>query len=143
LEVIRAIQARQAANPKTVLGYYAGVSGILLSGCVAAVWVLATTHTATYLIPWILGFGGLVFVAVLVGVYRLNVTDPSKLMLRAVTGSEYYEIQRARLGDSLHGEREVVLLGGAEPIPPPGKPLPVELLPPAEEVPGGGEDVLE
>jgi hypothetical protein len=106
---IEAIRARRTSNPKTVLGFYATVLGLLLSACVGAAFVLAETKTATYLIPWVLGFGALVFVMLVAGVFVITLTDPSKLMLGQITGSEYVAIHQAVLGDSLTGERLEVI----------------------------------
>ena len=105
VEVWRAVKDKQTSSPRTVLGFYATVIGILVSACVAAAGVLAKTGTATDLIPWVLGFGGLVLLLVLVGVFIVTLIDPSKLMLGHVTGSEYAEIHRVALGDSGAGEK--------------------------------------
>jgi hypothetical protein len=137
VEVFKAIQSRQSSNPKTVLGFYGAVLAVILGGCVAAVWVLAVTHTMTSLIPWIFGAGAIVFVGLLITVVVINLVDPSKLMLGQISGIEYSEIQRARLGDSLKGEREVVLIHGVEALEPTEKgasALPAALDEPTDQV---------
>jgi hypothetical protein len=106
LDVTTAVRSRQTINPKNVLGFYATVIGLVLGATVGAALVLAETHTSTNLIPWILGIGLAISVLVAVGVFIINLTDPSKLMLGQITGTEYVAIQRAVLGDSLTGERE-------------------------------------
>lgn len=100
---------RQTINPKTVLGFYATVLGLVLATTVGLVGVLAVNNVATYLIPWLLGFSGFVFVALIAGVFIVSLKDPSKLMLTQVTGMEYAQIQTLILGDSSTGDRlEVV-----------------------------------
>jgi hypothetical protein len=104
-ELTSAIRSRQLSNPRTVLGFYAVVLALLLSGDVAAVGVLASTRVSTFLIPWLLGFGGLVLLLLLVGVFIVTLIDPSKLMLGQITGIEYARIHSITLGDSDSGER--------------------------------------
>jgi hypothetical protein len=100
---------RKTINPKTVLGFYATVLGLVLATTVGLVGVLAVNNVATYLIPWLLGFSGFVFVALIAGVFIVSLKDPSKLMLTQVTGMEYAQIQTLILGDSSTGDRlEVV-----------------------------------
>jgi hypothetical protein len=109
-QITDTIKGRQTINPKTVLGFYATVLGILLAGGVSATGFLATTDTATWLLPWILGFCAGVFVLLLVGVFAITLIDPSKLMLSQVSGTEYAAIQqRVILGDSTSGERVEII----------------------------------
>jgi hypothetical protein len=112
-EVTRAIRGRQTINPRTVLGFYATVIGLLLAATVGGVAVLATTGHALHLIPWLLGFAGAAVVVLLIGVFIITLVDPSKLMLGQVTGSEYVAIQRTVLGDALTGEH-VELVGSVD-----------------------------
>lgn len=104
-ELTNAIRSRQVSNPRTVLGFYAGVLGLLLTAAVAAVGVLASTKEDTSLIPWLLGFAGLVVLLLLIGVFIVTLIDPSKLMLGQITGTEYANIHRVVLGDSDQGSR--------------------------------------
>lgn len=106
-ELTRAFQRRQTINPRTVLGFYATVLGLLLTACVAGVAVLATTKTSTYLIPWLLGFAALMVLLLLGGVFLVTLNDPTKLMLGQISGMEYAEIRRAVIGDSVTGERVI------------------------------------
>ncbi len=103
----KVLQRRETAQPRTVLAYYGAITGLVLGGVVGAVSTLAATGVSTYLIPWLLGFGALIVVAVLVGVFVVMLKDPSRLMLGQVSGREYAEIQQVRLGDSVRGERAV------------------------------------
>src|ERR1700678_2325646 len=113
-ELSNAIRSRQISNPKTVLGFYATVLAILLSGDVGAIAVLATTRVSTFLIPWLLGFAGLNVFMLLAGVFIITLIDPSKLMLGQITGTEYAQIHRVMLGDSDSGQRLEATIG---PVP--------------------------
>lgn len=105
-QVTNAVRGRQTINPRTVLGFYATVLGILFAGTVGTVGVLASTGVETGMIPWLLGFSGLLLLLVLAGVFVVSLVDPSKLMLTQVTGSEYAHIQQQLiLGDSSRGDR--------------------------------------
>lgn len=104
-ELTSAIRARQYSNPRTVLGFYAAVLALLLTGDIAAVGVLASTKVSTFLIPWLLAFAGTVLFLLLIGVFIVTLIDPSKLMLGQITGSEYATIHRIVLGDSDSGQR--------------------------------------
>jgi hypothetical protein len=57
-----------------------------------------------YLVPWVIGFGAFVFVAIIAVVVAINVIDPSKLQLGQMTGREFIDYQRVTRGDSLGGE---------------------------------------
>ena len=109
MEVIKGVQRRQSANPRTVLGFFAIVLGLMFTAAVSASAVLAETHTLTNLIPYVLGFAAIILVLVLLGIFVVMLTDPSKLMLGQITGSEYVEIHKLMLGDSLVGERQEAL----------------------------------
>jgi hypothetical protein len=105
-EVTSAVRNRHTVNPKTILGYFAIVLGLLLTATVGATGTLAATGVYTDAIPWILGFAGFVFLFLLIGPFVVAWKDPSKLMLTQVTGTEYVQIQQRRLlGDSDQGER--------------------------------------
>jgi hypothetical protein len=104
-ELTNAIRSRQVSNPRTVLGFYAGVLAIVLAGDVTAVGILASNKVATSLIPWLLGFAALLVLLLLTGVFIVTLIDPSKLMLGQITGTEYANIHRIVLGDSDSGQR--------------------------------------
>ena len=107
-ELTRAVRSRQAVNPRTVLGFYATVIGLVLVASALIVAALITSDEYGWLIPWILIFAGVLVVALVVGVFAVSLSDPSRLMLTQVTGSEYAEIQRfVVLGSSATGERLV------------------------------------
>jgi len=111
-EFTRAMARRQTVNPRTVLGFYATVLLIVVSVICTLTTILATTQTATWLIPWILGFGGLLIVATLAGTFYINIKLPANLMLGQITGTEYAEISRQIiLGNDTQGERTVVVSG--------------------------------
>jgi hypothetical protein len=111
VDVVNAIRTRQTTQPKTVLGFFWSSLALILGLCVTAVLILAKTNTMTNLIPFILGFGGVVFVLVLAGVFIVMLADPTKLMLGQVSGTEYFEGHRIRLGDSERGEHVETILG--------------------------------
>ena len=114
--LISQIQSRHIANPRTVLGFFAGVLAILCSSCLIAVSILAYSHTMPNLIPWILGFAALFFVGLVVALFIVMLQAPHKLMLGPVTGTEYAAIHRIALGDSDRGERFEPVMS---PMPPP------------------------
>jgi len=110
-EINRALFSKKKSEPKSVLGFYAIVIGILFAGSVAASSALAWSDTDTWLIPWILGFSALFLIVLVVGVFFVMLRDPSKLMLTHVTGDEFLAIQSHHtLGDSLTGQETSLLL---------------------------------
>jgi hypothetical protein len=102
-----AIAAKQTMNPKTVLAFYAGVLAIDIVGATTAIAVLAWSGKSIWLIPWILAVAVVIFIALVIAVFVLNIMAPAKLMLTQVTGREYMQIQQSTLGDSLTGEHPV------------------------------------
>jgi len=108
--LVNAVTHRKTLNPKTVLGFYATILGILFAGVVSVVGVLAASNVMVHLIPWLLVFSGATLLGLLVAVFILTLRDPSKLMLTQVTGTEYAVIQQRIVGDSAQGER-VELIG--------------------------------
>lgn len=125
-QLINAVRSRQTINPKTVLGFYATILGIMLTATIVIVSVLAKTGKQLNLIPWLLAFSGMVFVLLVAGVFIITLVDPSKLMLTQVTGTEYAAIQhQVILGDSSAGERVelVAAMPGVDSTP---EPLTVE-----------------
>ncbi len=87
-----------------MLGFYAGVLGIIEAGVVGAIAVLATQKELRHLILWVLIFGGVVLIALIGVVVAMNIKSPMKLQLGQVTGRELIEYERMTLGDSASGE---------------------------------------
>jgi len=113
----------QFSAPQTVLGFYAGVLIILEAGLIGVLIILAA-YSLDSLIPWTLGFAGLVLIALLGVVVTMNVIDPAKLQLGEVKGKDFLEHQQVTRGDSIAGEYvEPSPLGG---IPGPSSAIPVE-----------------
>ncbi|WP_328532970.1 hypothetical protein OG836_22495 [Micromonospora zamorensis] len=109
-ELTKAVQGRQTVNPRTVLGFLATVLGLVLAAAISGVAILATTQIETRLIPWLLVFCAALALLLIGGVFVVTWVDPSRLMLGQVTGTEYAEIQKTVLGDSLRGERSIVAI---------------------------------
>ena len=103
-ELTRAVATRQTINPKTVLGFYATILGLVLAACSALVAALTISKVSVWLVPWILGFTGLLTVLLITAVLVINVKAPAKLMLGQVSGEEYALITQVTLGDSLNGQ---------------------------------------
>ncbi|MEV0154143.1 hypothetical protein AB0H57_10440 [Micromonospora sp. NPDC050686] len=116
-QITEAVGGRKTVNPRTVLGFYATVLGLALTAVVGATGVLAATDTATYLIPWIVVFGGALLILLLVAVFVLTMVDPSKLMLGQISGTEYAYIRQAVLGSSTTGERIELIRASASALP--------------------------
>jgi hypothetical protein len=147
-QITNAVRSRQSINPRTVLGFYATVLGILATAAVTGAAVLASADRETWLIPWLFGFSGAVLLLLLIGVFIVTLIDPSKLMLTQVSGTEYAAIQQqVVLGDSTSGERlvlEAATPGILEALPVQaiaGRPaeVPVEA-PPSTDVPAEDGD---
>ncbi|WP_284744598.1 hypothetical protein [Amycolatopsis sp. RTGN1] len=122
-ELTRQVAQRSTTSPRNVLGFYASVLGIILTGTVGIVTTLATTDTYVACIPWVLGFSGFLIVLTIISVLYINIKHPANLMLGQVSGSEYAEISRVMvLGNDMAGERKVVIAesGVVADSPPPG-----------------------
>jgi len=105
-KLTESFRAGRTINPKTFLGFFGTVLGFLFVACVSSSTALAVSNTRTELIPWILGFAGLIFVVLVGGVFVVMLVNPSKVMLTQVSASEFVDIQRATtLGDSTTGKR--------------------------------------
>jgi hypothetical protein len=103
---------RHTVNPRTVLGFYATVLVIVLSGACTLTGILATTDTLTWLIPWLLAFCGMLTLGCLTAIFYINIKHPANLMLGQITGMEYAEISRQTiLGNDIEGERTVYIPG--------------------------------
>jgi hypothetical protein len=103
-ESSEAVTAANYRSPKTVLGFFAIIAGILISGSVFAVGIFARVRELQWLIPPVLWFCAIVIVALLGGVFITAWKDPTILMLGQITGDVYIENRRLTLGDSVGGE---------------------------------------
>ena len=103
-QAAEAVTAANYRSPKTVLGFFAIIVGILITGATFVVGIFsreAALHSL--IVPVLLFCGGLV-VVVLVGVFVTAWKDPTILMLGQVTGDVYIANRRLTLGDSNAGE---------------------------------------
>jgi hypothetical protein len=91
-------------SPKTILGFFAIVVGILVSGATLVIGILSGVSDLRYLIVPILVFAALLVVAVLVGVFITAWKDPTVLMLGQISGEVFIENRRLTLGDHMSGE---------------------------------------
>ena len=129
-ETTRRIAGAQVRTPKTILGFFAIVLGILATGAALVIGALAGEPALHKLIAPILLFVAALIVIVLVGVFVTAWKDPTILMLGEVSGEAFIENRRLSLGDSIRGEQiEEIKLE----VPCAGQPA----LPPGEDV--GGE----
>lgn len=130
---IRKTEGGEHSEPKTVLGFYATVVGIVELGVVGAVVALSTDKELRYLVPWVLGFGGLALVTLIGIVVWMNIKAPMKLQLGRVSGREFIAHEQMTLGNSTTGEY-------LENVPiaiPPGSLPSGTALPPGTAGPGG------
>lgn len=102
-ELSSAIRSRTSTNPRTVLAFLGTVLVAVSFAGVAAVGLLAGEPSTRWLVAWVLGALFLLVVAVLGIVLGIAWRDPSRLMLGQVTGTEYAEIRRVQLGDTVTG----------------------------------------
>ncbi len=96
--------AREIRHPRTVLGFYAVLLGLVETGVVAILLVLASQQDLHHLVPWVIGFGAVIFVAIIAVVVAMNVIDPTKLQLEPMKGREFLDYQRVTRGDSIGGD---------------------------------------
>ena len=143
-EAMRGVMQRHTEQPRTVLGFYAISAGIMFSGIIGLISVLGWTGEAEWLIPFLAIAAILIFVAVIAGVFIVNVKAPEKLMLGRVSGSEFVEIQRVQLGDGQFGERIELLPKRRSLSPSPGDAVIVEveaeIVPDAEAIEAAPDD---
>ena len=92
-------------SPKTILGFFAILIGILGTTTVISVGVLARYPELHPLISDVLIFFASVFLLTLIGVFLTAWKDPSILMLGEVSGEIFLEYKKLTLGDSVAGER--------------------------------------
>ena len=111
-------------SPKTVLGFFAIVVAIVVTGATFVTGLLSRTPTLHHLVVPVLLFAGILVVAVLVGIFVTAWKDPTTLMLGQVTGEVFIENRRLTLGDSNAGEYTediVSAIPRAVPVLPPGE----------------------
>jgi hypothetical protein len=83
---------------------------VLTASCVAAAIALVSTGSSG-LIPFVLGFGAIVTVALGGAILVITWKDPSRLMLGQITGHEYAAIRRElTFGDDVSGERKTTVV---------------------------------
>ena len=90
--------------PKTVLGFFAIVLGIVVAGASVALGIFSRTPALHNLITPILLFVAVLIVALLVGVFITAWKDPTVLMLGEISGEAFIENRKLTLGDSVFGE---------------------------------------
>ncbi|MCH4813426.1 hypothetical protein [Vreelandella neptunia] len=103
-EASHTIRNASYKSPKTILGFFAIVVGILIAGTSAVIGLLSRVESLHTYIPWILLFAAFVVVTVLVGVFVTAWKDPTVLMLGQISGHDYIENKKLTLGDSNSGE---------------------------------------
>lgn len=114
-KLIQQLAQAATSGPKTVLGFCALALGIIVTGSVAGIAVLARYTELHHHIGQILVVD-LVFSACLIGaVLLIALLDPMKLMLGQVGGDEYIAHRRLTLGDSTSGERVANVVVALEP----------------------------
>lgn len=104
MKLVRGSLSGEYSSPKTILGFFALVVGIVAAAVVGGVAVLATDAALHHLIVPVLIFFGVLVVAVLIAVLSIALRDPTKLQLGEVSAREFIEYQRLTLGDSMAGE---------------------------------------
>ena len=116
-QATRGIASGEYSRPKSVLGFYGILVGLLVTAMVSLVCVdLVYGRGVTPYVTAGLIFLGALTVLIVVGVFVVNITAPQKLMLGTITGSEHREIQQLTQGDNVSGERlEMILPPGIEP----------------------------
>ena len=120
-EATEAVTSANYRAPKTILGFFAIVLGILASSTVVVVGILVHVPVLHRLVIPVLLFAAAILVAALAGVLLTAWKDPTILMLGQVTGEVYLANRRLTLGDSTAGEFAQLL---AAPSADRAKPLP-------------------
>lgn len=115
-ETTEQVAQARTRTPKTVLGFFAIVLGIVAMSAAGVIAAIVGTPALHGLIVPILLFAGVLIVAVLVGVFLTAWRDPTVLMLGEVTGETFVEHRRLTLGDSTRGDQEEVFQ--IEPVTP-------------------------
>jgi hypothetical protein len=103
-EATEAITGASVKSPKTILGFFAIVFGLLCSVAAVLVWTFARTPALHGLIVPVVIFVGSVVLMLLIGVFITAWIDPTILMLGQVSGEIYIQNRKLKLGDSTSGE---------------------------------------
>jgi hypothetical protein len=103
-EGVEAITSASYRTPKTVLGFFAIIVGLVIAGASTVIAVFSRQTDLYALIVPVLVFVGFVVLAVLGGIFVTAWKDPTILMLGQVTGDIYIQNRRLTLGDSTAGE---------------------------------------
>jgi hypothetical protein len=103
-EASHTIRSANYKSPKTILGFFAIVVGIVITGASAVIGLLSRVDSLHSYIPWVLFFAAFIVVVVLVGIFVTAWKDPTVLMLGQITGQDYIENKKLTLGDSNSGE---------------------------------------
>jgi len=90
-QAVEAVTNRESAAPRTILGFLLGMYTVLLTGAVGSVIALASTDSSGA-IPYVLGFIGVLTVALIIAILAITWKDPTRLMLGQITGREYAAI---------------------------------------------------
>ena len=101
--------ARSRSTPKTILGFLAGVTLIIVAGSVAAVVAFAGKSAATSYIPYVLGFDALLVLIVVVAVLTFAWKDPTRLLVGQSNTQDLIAYRDVNLGDSASGVRRETL----------------------------------
>lgn len=104
------LSAASFRSPKTVLGFFAAVIALVLTAASFLVAVLAREAGLHGLVLPVLGYLGVLIVAVLLFVCVAAWKDPTMLMLGQVTGEAYLANKKLTMGDSSAGEYQEVQL---------------------------------
>jgi hypothetical protein len=91
-------------SPKTILGFFAVLIGILGVSIFALARVFADVAELRTYIPALLLFGGGAFVFIALAILITAWINPEKLMLGEVRGDVYLQMLKLRQGDSELGE---------------------------------------
>lgn len=91
-------------SPKTILGFFAALIGILGFAIFGLVRTFANVAELHAYIPALLWFGGAAFVFITLAILVTAWVNPEKLMLGEVRGDVYLQMLKLRQGDSVLGE---------------------------------------
>jgi hypothetical protein len=104
-QLFQAIRSREAAAPRSILGFFGVLFLIVVCGGLGALIALAQENSLHHLIGPILIFVGALAVVLVVGVFFVAWNDPTKLMLGQVSTRDLIEYRKLTLGSSATGER--------------------------------------
>ncbi len=91
-------------SPKTILGFFAVLMGILGFSIFGLARVFADVPALQAHIPALLWFGGAAFVFITLAILITAWINPEKLMLGEIRGDVYLQMLKLRQGDSESGE---------------------------------------